>query len=72
MRVFTQRGVPNLEIVFGIVAGLIALAFFVWLFIYVPATMASNRDRSPILWVIVSLLITPLLSILLLWILGDK
>ncbi len=61
-----------MDTIFGFALILMAFAFAVWLVIYVPATMAINRDRSAVLWVIVSLLITRLLSILLLWTLGDS
>lgn len=61
-----------MDTILGFALILMAFAFAVWIVIYVPATMAINRDRSAVLWVIVSLLITPLLSILLLWILGDS
>lgn len=61
-----------MDTILGFALILMAFAFAVWIVIYVPATMAINRDRSAVLWVIVSLLITPLLSILLLWMLGDS
>ena len=61
-----------MDTIIGFALILVAFAFAVWIGIYVPATMASNRDRSVVLWVILSLLITPILSILLLWVLGDR
>lgn len=48
-----------------------ALIFAGWLYIYVPATMASNRNRSAIIWVLISLVGSPLLAVLLLFALGD-
>ncbi|GHC33331.1 hypothetical protein GCM10007291_37940 [Gemmobacter nanjingensis] len=58
----------------GLVAllfGLVALWFTLWLFILLPARMAEARGRSAIGWVIVSLFFSPILAVLLLWMLGD-
>lgn len=56
-----------MEVVFGF----IALAFALWLWIWVPAQMAKNRNRSPLVWVLISFVSSPLLAILLLAALGD-
>jgi len=48
------------------------IAFTVWLFILLPAQMASNRNRHPFIWVLISLLGTPILAILRLMALGNR
>ncbi|MAO26230.1 MAG: hypothetical protein CMN19_01985 [Roseovarius sp.] len=50
---------------------LISLVFIIWLAIFLPASMARTRGRSAVLWVLVSLFLSPLLAILLLLVLGD-
>lgn len=46
--------------------------FLLWIFIILPYQMAERRNRSGILWVILTILISPLLTILLLLLLGRK
>ncbi|MBS0126855.1 hypothetical protein [Thetidibacter halocola] len=60
------------ESVFQIILMLAALLFLLWLFILLPAGMATNRGRSAFGWVLVSVLFSPILACLLLWLLGDK
>jgi len=48
------------------------LAFAVWIVFVVPASMAKRRNRSAVLWILVSLVGSPLLAILLLFIFGPK
>jgi len=44
-----------------------------WLFyVHVPVTMARNRGRDAVAWVLVAILGSPILAILLLAILGDR
>jgi RsiW-degrading membrane proteinase PrsW (M82 family) len=50
---------------------LISLVFIIWLAILLPASMARTRGRSAVLWVLVSLFLSPLLAILLLLVLGN-
>lgn len=41
-----------------------------WLYIFLPAEMARDRGRSALAWVLVSLIASPILAILLLWLVG--
>ena len=50
---------------------LVALVFVLWLYIFLPCSMAVSRGRSAILWVLISVVSTPLLAILLLLALGN-
>jgi hypothetical protein len=43
-----------------------------WIYVLLPADMASDRHRSAFGWVLVSLMFSPLLACLLLWLLGDN
>ena len=49
---------------------LFALWLVLWFYIFLPAKMASNRGRSALIWVLVSLVFSPLLAIFLLLVLG--
>ena len=49
---------------------LFALIFGVWLYIFLPAKMAERRGRSAIGWVLISLIFSPLIAIIALWVLG--
>ncbi len=53
-----------------LIGSLLLAGLLIWLCLYVPYTMAVNRDRSPGLWIAISILCSPLLSILLLAALG--
>ncbi|MBT8424377.1 MAG: hypothetical protein KJO67_05335 [Silicimonas sp.] len=59
------------DAIFLIVIGLATLAFVFWLYILLPAQMAGNRNRSALIWVLISLVGSPLLAVLLLIALGD-
>jgi hypothetical protein len=61
-----------IESVLQLVFLLAALLFLLWLFILLPAGMATNRGRSAFGWVLVSLLFSPILACLLLWLLGNN
>ncbi|MCW9042318.1 MAG: hypothetical protein OQK05_03145 [Pseudopelagicola sp.] len=50
---------------------LAALVFVLWLYIILPAGMATARGRSAVIWVLISLVGSPLLAILLLLALGN-
>ncbi len=54
----------------GAVIALVALVFAIWLAILLPARMARARGRRPLVWIAISLIGTPLLSIMLLVALG--
>ena len=51
------------------VLALLAVLFLI--FIYLPAKMASNRNRNALVWVLISLFGSPILAVLLLIALGD-
>ena len=61
-----------IEGLFVLIFGLAALYFTLWLFILLPARMAEARGRSAFGWVLVSILFSPILACLLLWLLGDN
>lgn len=48
-----------------------AIFLVVWLYIILPAQMAGTRNRSAVIWVLISFVGSPLLAILLLLALGD-
>ena len=60
-----------MEALFSLVIGLIALFFVLWLYILLPAGMAERRNRSRLIWVLISLVGSPILACLLLLALGD-
>ena len=49
---------------------IVALVFVLWLYIMLPWEMAENRERSAFFWVLISIIFSPLLSIIALWLLG--
>ncbi|WP_278922585.1 hypothetical protein [Pseudophaeobacter profundi] len=55
----------------GLAAAIAALYFILWLFVFLPADMARARRRDPVIWVLISIVGSPLLAILLLIALGD-
>jgi len=55
----------------SILLGLMVLFIVIWLYIILPAQMAGTRNRSAVIWVLISLVASPLLSILLLLALGN-
>lgn len=54
-----------------LLVGLLSLFFFVWLYILLPAGMAERRNRSRLIWVLISFVGSPILACLLLLALGD-
>ncbi len=60
-----------METAIGIIVGVVLLAFVIWLWIIVPMNMAQARNRSGLIWVLISIVGSPLLAILLLYALGD-
>jgi hypothetical protein len=54
----------------GIVAGAFVLYLVIWLFILLPIGMARARNRSSVVWVLVSLILSPLVAIIALALLG--
>jgi hypothetical protein len=54
----------------GLVAGAFLLYLVIWLFILLPMQMARARNRSALVWVLVSLLLSPLVAIIGLALLG--
>lgn len=61
-----------IETLLAILVGLVALYVAVWIFILLPAGMATSRGRSAFGWVLVNLLISPILACLLLLMLGQS
>ncbi len=60
-----------MEQLFAIIAGVLALFFLIWLYILLPAGMAERRNRSQLIWVLISFVGSPILACLLLLALGD-
>ena len=56
---------------FSLVVALLALFVVLWLYILLPAGMAERRNRSQLIWVLISLFGSPILACLLLLALGD-
>ena len=61
-----------IEGLFFLTFGLAALYFTLWIFILLPARMAEARGRSAFGWVLLSILFSPILACLLLWLLGNN
>lgn len=60
-----------METLFLVIYGLLALFFVLWLYIFLPAGMAERRNRSQLIWVLISFVGSPILACLLLLALGD-
>lgn len=58
------------EGLFVLVLSGLALWLMLWLFILLPAKMARARKRSALIWVLISLLFSPIVAIFLLLVLG--
>ena len=54
-----------------IIVMLFVLFVVIWLYIILPAQMAETRNRSTVIWMLISLVGSPLLAILLLLVLGN-
>jgi hypothetical protein len=54
-----------------LIFALVALYLTLWVVILLPARMAEARGRSAFGWVLVSLIFSPFLAVILLWLLGD-
>jgi len=50
---------------------LIVLIFVIWFWIFLPLQMANRRNRSAVIWLLISILFSPILAILLLLALGN-
>lgn len=61
-----------IEGLFFLIFGLVALYFVLWICILLPARMAEARGRSALGWVLLSILFSPILACLLLWLLGNN
>ena len=55
---------------FAMAAALLYLGL--WIYVLLPADMARDRHRSAFGWVLMSLLFSPVLACLLLWLLGEN
>lgn len=56
----------------GVLAFSFCVWFIVWLVILLPYRMAEARNREGTAWVLVSLIGSPFLAIIALWLLGTK
>ena len=57
---------------FSIIASLIAAFVVLWLYVFLPISMARKRERSKLGWMLIFWITSPLLGIILLCILGDS
>lgn len=57
---------------FTVLALLAGLCLSLWLYIFLPAGMAERRNRSALVWVLISLFGSPILAVLLLLALGKR
>ena len=60
-----------MENIAGVFFGFLAVFLVVWFYILLPAGMAERRNRSQLIWVLISLVASPILACLLLLALGD-
>lgn len=67
-----MRGLDMTESVFTFFALVVVLYVILWIYILLPAGMATKRGRSAFGWVVLSLLFSPVLACLLLLLLGDN
>jgi hypothetical protein len=61
------------ELVSSLVAlfvGVCLIGIVLWLYIFLPAGMATSRNRNAVIWVLISIFGSPILAILLLLALG--
>ena len=61
-----------MEGLFPVIFGLLALFIVAWLYILLPAGMAARRNRSQLIWGLISLFGSPILACLLLLALGNS
>ena len=61
-----MTGIPLIWLV-----GPIVVIFCIWLWVIVPAKMAKKRHREPAIWVILSVIASPLVAIIALLAVGD-
>ena len=55
----------------GFLFALLVMVLMIWIGFVLPANMATDRGRSPGIWILISLVGSPPLAILLLIALGD-
>ncbi|MGH1457336.1 MAG: hypothetical protein ACRBBT_00390 [Paracoccaceae bacterium] len=55
----------------GAIFFLAFIGFVIWLYIMLPASMAKNRNRSPVIWVLIAIVGSPILAVLLLIAMGE-
>lgn len=61
----------NMEMIIGLTIGAIILLLIYGLFIYLIVTMTKSRGRSIFGWLVFALFFTPLITMLILFLLGD-
>lgn len=54
----------------AVVLSLVMVIFLFWISIWVPATMAAERGRSVLGWLLMTLFFSPVISIIALLVLG--
>jgi hypothetical protein len=60
------------QIPLGILVVVAAVAFVYWIYIGITCRMARNRHRDPLGWVLLSIFVSPLLTWIILLIVGDS
>ncbi len=60
------------QIPLGILVAVVVLAIVYWIYIGITLRMAKNRHRDPIGWVLLSIFVSPLLTWIILLIVGDS
>ena len=60
-----------METIIAIIIACLALLFVIYLFFVIPMEMAQKRNRSAVIWVLISLFVSPFVETIGLWILGD-
>ncbi len=61
-----------MEVMFLVIWYLMVLWFVIWLFLLLPARMATKRYRSSLVWILASVFLSPFVAILLLFLLGEN
>jgi len=74
MNIIAEIVVSNLvwEVPLGVLAIVGILFIIYWLYIGITKSMAENRNRDPLGWVLLSIIVSPLLTWIILLIVGYK
>ena len=60
------------QILLMILFGIAVLVILYWFYIGITRRMAKNRHRDPLGWILLSIFVSPLLTWIILLIVGDK